>query len=272
MRLRVDHRTAYHFSEPQARVVQLLRMTPADTDQQTIADWRIHVDCDARLKPSRDGFGNIVTMLYAEGPVDSIEIAVSGEVLTTVSTGIVSGATEPFPIALYQRQTPLTTANEAMLDFAHEAASSAAVLDRLHALNRAFHARFPIDHGRPISGRTAIAAFSQGNTTARDQAHIFIAAARALGAPARYVSGYCLIAANGQTQPTPHGWAEAWVEGLGWIGFDPVMGLCAGEEYVRVAIGLDAASAAPVAGSRLGDGHECLDVDINVGAIGDAAD
>ncbi|MFX5510419.1 transglutaminase N-terminal domain-containing protein, partial [Acinetobacter baumannii] len=39
MRLAVDHRTVYRFTEPQARVVQLLRLTPADTDQQTIADW-----------------------------------------------------------------------------------------------------------------------------------------------------------------------------------------------------------------------------------------
>ena len=78
-----------------------------------------------------------------------------------------------------------------------------------------------------------------------------------------------LFRSRGETQPTPHGWAEAWVEDLGWVGFDPGMGLCAGEEYVRVAIGLDASGAAPVAGSRLGDGRECLDVDIMVGALGE---
>ena len=117
-------------------------------------------------------------------------------------------------------------------------------------------------------GQSAVDAFAADQATARDTAHIFIAAARALGAAARYVSGYSLIAARGETQPTPHGWAEAWVEGLGWVGFDPGMGLCAAEEYVRVAVGLDAASAAPVAGSRLGDGRECLDVDITVDAVG----
>ncbi len=271
MRLTVDHRTAYHFSEPQARVVQLLRMTPADTDQQTVADWRILVGCDARLKQSRDGFGNQVTMLYAEGPLEHVEITVSGEVLTAPSSGVVTGTMEPFPPALYRRATPLTAANAAILAFAEQATGGAAVLDTLHALNRAVHARFPLHDGRPVAGRTASAAFAGGETTARDLAHIFIAAARSLGAPARYVSGYSLIAAKDETQPTPHGWAEAWVEPLGWIGFDPGLGLCAAQEYVRVAIGLDASGAAPVAGSRLGDGRESLDVGITVESLGSDA-
>lgn len=271
MRLTVDHHTSYTFSEPQARIVQLLRMTPADTDQQTIADWQIHVDCDARLRTSRDGFGNRVTMLYAEGPIRSVEIAVLGQVLTAPSSGIITGGVEPFPVALYQRATPLTAANAAILAFAQDGCAAAPALDRLHALNRAVHARFTLDKGRPVAGRSAIEAFAGGRTTARDLAHIFIAAVRALGAPARYVSGYSLIAANGEHQPTPHGWAEAWVDGIGWIGFDPGMGLCAAEEYIRVAIGLDASSAAPVAGSRLGDGRENLDVDIIIGSLGSDA-
>jgi len=269
MRLAVDHRTLYRFTEPQARVVQLLRLTPADTDQQTVADWRILVGCDAHLKRARDGFGNVATMLYADGPLDEIEISVTGEVLTVPGSGVVSGAVEPFPPALYRRLTPLTAADEAIAAFARKATGKAPALDRLHTLNRAIHARFPLYEGRPAAGRSAAAAFAEGETTARDLAHIFIAAARAIGAPSRYVSGYSLIAARGETQPTPHGWAEAWIDDLGWIGFDPGMGLCAAEEYVRVAIGLDAAGAAPVAGSRLGDGQECLDVEIAVGALGE---
>ncbi|MGJ3649264.1 transglutaminase family protein [Sphingomonas sp. GlSt437] len=267
MRLAVDHRTVYRFTEPQARVVQLLRLTPADTDQQTIADWRILVGCDARLRPARDGFGNVATMLYAEGPLDHIEIAVTGEVLTVPGSGIVSGAVEPFPPLLYTRTTPLTEGDADIAAFAHQAAVGHAALDRLHALNRAIHDRFPLDGGRPVAGRTARATFDTGHATARDLAHLFIAAAHALGQPARYVSGYSLIAARGETQPTPHGWAEAWVEGLGWVGFDPGLGLCAAEEYVRVAIGLDAAGAAPVAGSRLGDGAERLEVGVTVDAV-----
>ncbi len=264
MRLSIDHRTTYRFSTPQTRLVQMLRMTPSDTHDQTIAAWRVDVDCDARLKPGRDGFGNRVTMLYAEGPISEIELCVTGEVLTAASTGVLNGATERFPPALYLRSTPLTQADAALASFAQAAADAVPTLDRLHAFNRAVHARFTLCQRRPVQGRTAVEAFAGDTAPARDLAHIFIAGARAIGAPARYISGYSLIIANDATQPTPHGWAEAFVDGLGWVAFDPSTGLCAAEEYVRVAVGLDAAGAAPVAGSRLGEGNEELDVDVHI--------
>ena len=267
MRLSIDHRTNYRFSTPQARLVQMLRMTPGDTHDQTIAAWRIDVDCDARLKPARDGFGNRVTMLYAEGPIANIEICVTGEVLTAPTTGVLDGVSERFPPDLFLRSTSLTEPDSAITDFARAATEASATLDRLHALNRAVHARFTLCHRRPEQGRTAAAAFVEPTAPARDLAHVFIACARSIDAPARYVSGYSLIVANGATQPTPHGWAEAFVEGLGWIAFDPSTGLCATEEYVRVSVGLDAAGAAPVAGSRLGEGKEELDVDVHVEAV-----
>lgn len=271
MRLSIDHRTTYRFSTPQARLVQMLRMTPGDTHDQTIAAWRIDVDCDARLKPGRDGFGNLVTMLYAQGPISAIEICVSGEVLTAPSVGVLDGVSERFPPDLLLRSTPLTEVDAALAEFAETATKGVSALDRLHALNRAVHGRWPLCARRPVQGRTAAAAFVEPQIPARDQAHIFIACARSIGAPARYVSGYSLIVANGATQPTPHGWAEAFVEGLGWVAFDPSTGLCATEEYVRVAMGFDAAGAAPVAGSRLGEGNEELDVDVQVEEVTEAA-
>ena len=264
MRLSIDHRTRYRFSEPQARLVQMLRMTPGDTLHQTIADWRIDVDCDARLKPARDGFGNRVTMLYVEGPIAEIELCVAGEVLTTPFSGVLEGVSERFPPALFLRTTPATTPDAAITAFAADAAAGAEPLDRLHRLNRVVHRSFAVVRRRWAPDHAAAITLADRSGSARDIAHLFIAAARSIGAPARYVSGYSLIAANGATQPTPHGWAEAYIDGLGWVGFDPSMGLCAAEEYVRVAIGLDAAGAAAVAGSRLGDGDEELDVDIHV--------
>ena len=94
MRLSIDHRTVYRFSEPQSRLVQMLRLTPENTHDQTVAGWRIDVDRDARLREGRDGFGNAVTMLYVEGPLDGIAITVSGEVLTSTSSGVLRGAAE----------------------------------------------------------------------------------------------------------------------------------------------------------------------------------
>jgi len=265
MRLTIDHHTIYRFSVPQARLTQMLRLTPEDTHDQTVAGWQLHVDCDARMRPGRDGFGNRITMLYVEGPIEHIEIAVSGEVLTNRSNGVVHGAQEPLPPALFLRSTPLTEPSKALAAFAGDAvAARHDAVERLHALNLAFHERFALDRGKPVSGRSAAEAFALDTATPRDYAQMFAAGARGLGIPARYVSGYSVACCIGDSPPAPHGWAEAHVDGLGWVAFDPCTGLSADEAYVRVAVALDSAGAAPVAGSRLGEGDEELDVDLHV--------
>lgn len=264
MRIAVDHRTHYRFSEPQARIVQMLRLTPSDTMDQTVVSWLIGVDCDARLRDAFDGFGNRVTMLYAEGPIEALDVTVTGEVLTLECSGVIRGAPEPLPPLLYRRGTPRTQADAALAEFAADAGTGAP-LECLHRLNAALHARYPKVGDRPDAGRTAAEAFARKTATSRDVAQMFIAAARSLQMPARYISGY---RTDGEAHSAPHGWAEAWVEKIGWIGFDPASGLSPDESYVRVAVGLDASGAASIAGSRVGQGEEQLDVDLHVDRLG----
>lgn len=264
MRVHIDHRTRYRFTEPQARIVQLLRLTPHDSADQTVVNWHIGVDRDARLREGRDGFGNCVTMLYCEGPVSDIEIAVEGEVLTCGSAGLVRGTAEPLPPELFARPTERTRVSEDMRDFAGDAGGDPVA--RLHALNAALAHRFTCREAHHDTGIAAAQAFGLQDASARDLAHIFIALARADGIPARYVAGYHTL--SGDVAHAPHAWAEAYVEAAGWMAFDPSRGTPIDEGYVRVAVGLDAAGAAMVAGSRMGDGDERLDVDVQVEAMG----
>ena len=85
----------------------------------------------------------------------------------------------------------------------------------------------------------------------QDFTHIFIAAARSLGIPARYVGGYFHRDDGVIEQDAGHAWAEAFVPELGWVGFDPANGICATDAHVRVAVGLDYLGAAPVRGTPL---------------------
>jgi transglutaminase-like putative cysteine protease len=98
----------------------------------------------------------------------------------------------------------------------------------------------------------------------QDLAHIFLATARRLGVPARYVSGHLVRADGLCEQEAGHAWAVALVPGLGWVGFDPANGICPTDAYVRVAVGLDYLDAAPVRGARQGGGEETMDVRLNV--------
>ncbi|KQM22829.1 hypothetical protein ASE73_00875 [Sphingomonas sp. Leaf24] len=258
MRLSVQHETQYRFSEPQARVVQLLRLFPGDTSQQTVVNWRIDVDCDARLRESIDGYGNRTRMLYAEGPVETLNLIVTGEALLSESEGPIEGTDEPFPPDLFLRTTPLTIADDAIA-----ALATGNDLAAMTALAAAIHARWPLDRRPTPTIRSALDATADDRLSPRDMAQIFVAAARAQGVPARYVSGYSLSGDDARRTAAPHAWAEAFVAD-GWYAFDPAVGGRSGLDHIRVAVALDAAAAAPIAGVRMGAGEEVLDVDVRV--------
>ena len=84
-----------------------------------------------------------------------------------------------------------------------------------------------------------------------------------MGFPARYVSGYLLLS-DMIDQDASHGWAEAHIAGLGWVGFDVSNGISPDERYVRVATGLDYKEAAPISGMRFGESGESLIVSLQV--------
>jgi transglutaminase-like putative cysteine protease len=111
---------------------------------------------------------------------------------------------------------------------------------------------------------TAAEAFTLKRGVCQDLTHIFIAAARHLDIPARYVGGYFHRVDGVTQQDAGHAWAEAYVPSVGWIAFDPTNGICATEAYVRVAVGLDYLGASPVRGARRGGGTESMAVKVVV--------
>ena len=106
-------------------------------------------------------------------------------------------------------------------------------------------------------------ALEKGHGVCQDHAHVFIAAARLLGYPARYAGGYLMMNDRIQ-QDAGHAWAEVHVENIGWVGFDISNAISPDSRYVRVATGLDYREAAPVSGMRFGASSESLDVSIQV--------
>jgi transglutaminase-like putative cysteine protease len=86
----------------------------------------------------------------------------------------------------------------------------------------------------------------------RDLAVLFCATCRAVGIPARFVSGYDCGAASEEQDAYMHAWAEVYLEGGGWRGFDPARGLAVSTGHVAVAAAADPALAAPIAGTYRG--------------------
>ena len=259
MRVRIVHRSVYAYAAPTRSMIQVLRLTPRSCDAQHVRAWRISVDSDCRLSEAEDAFGNITHTFNADGPISRVEIVATGEVETLSGVGLVRGARERFPPELFLRETPATEADAALRAFAEEACrGETGALHRLHALTAAIHDRLTLE---PPSGEPAVAArhaFAAGHGLARDFAQIFIACARHIGAPARFINGYYADAPDAPEPRGGHAWAEGYVEGFGWVGFDPVHCVSTHESHVRVSVGLDQDGAARVRGVHAGQGDDLV--------------
>jgi transglutaminase-like putative cysteine protease len=264
MRIHVRHETAYHYATPAKYIIQKLRLTPRSHDGQFVRRWRIEVDQDCTLVETADAFGNIVHSFTLMGHFESLSIVVEGEVETEDTAGVVRGTAERLPLELYLRETGLTEPDEDIATYAKKfLRDDGNRLETLHDMLVDLHDHITFDTSRTDSGTTAIDAFKLRHGVCQDFSHIFIAAARSLGIPARYIGGY-LVQSNGTaTSEAGHAWAEAHVGELGWVGFDPSNGVCTTDGYVRVAVGLDYLGVAPVRGSQVGGQSEKLDVAVS---------
>jgi len=119
----------------------------------------------------------------------------------------------------------------------------------MHALA----ARMPYSPGATSVDTTAAEAFAGGAGVCQDHTHAFLACARSLGVPARYVSGYLFT--NDSEHLASHAWAEAWLDGA-WYSFDVTNGLARPERHLKLAVGLDYLDACPVRGMRRGGGEQ----------------
>ncbi|TVR07808.1 MAG: transglutaminase family protein [Salinarimonadaceae bacterium] len=266
MRVRIEHETHYVYEAPIRSLIQILRMTPRSHDGQHVRSWRIEPSIDGRVRRDEDALGNIVHHFSADRGAEELTLRVVGEIETSDTAGLVKGAVTRAPDAYFLRDTELTEADEALRAFASDVTGDIKgdTLAGLHRLMNAINARVLFDTEPTHVATTAREAFAMSTGVCQDLTHIFIACARSLDIPARYVSGYFFRADGVVEQDAGHAWAEVRIPELGWVAFDPTNGICTTEAHVRVAIGLDYLGAAPIRGSRWGGGGERMDVRLSV--------
>ena len=262
MRISIGHVSRYTYGEPAHYSIQTLRLTPPSFDGQRVIDWVISAPGINTATRFRDGYGNQAHLVAFSGEHSENVVIARGTIETENRAGIVRGMVETAPLRLYLRETIKTRAGKAIQDLA-QSVDAGQGLKKLHSLMNAVRDAVNYQIGETSEHTSAEEALAHSRGVCQDHAHIFIAAARHLGTPARYVNGYF---ASGSDEPSEahHAWAEAWVEDLGWVGFDPANRICPTEHYVRLATGLDASSAAPIRGTRRGGTNEALDVIVEV--------
>ncbi|GAA0304640.1 transglutaminase family protein [Rhodovulum strictum] len=262
MRLRISHTTRYRFENPVTYGLQQLRKTPKTSRQQTVLRWETSVEGGRKELSFEDHHHNVVELISFERDATELTVRSEGEVEIAETHGVVGPHRGPAPLWLYRRATARTRAGTGCRALLREV-EGGTDLDRLHGLSRRILGAVAYETGISHPDWTAEEAVAEGRGVCQDHAHVFIACAREMGFPARYVSGY-LRMDDRDGQDAMHAWAEAHVEGLGWVGFDVSNGISPDIRYVRVATGLDYAEAAPVTGTRIGGAGEALSVEIEV--------
>lgn len=247
MKHTLRHRLLFDPGVGAAHATQHLLLSPLSGPTQLVETWQIEMDGIETAAGFIDGYGNRAVLVNQVRPEGPIEIVASGVVETHDHHGVVGRLTaDPVP-ALFRRQTALTVPIPALVE--PHAGARRDGKDRiglLHLLMASVGKHFATDTPAQQQGADSQlqSQDAAGEAAPETLTHAFVGAARALGIPARFVTGYLADADHAGARF--HAWAEAYDDGLGWIGFDCLLNLCPTDLHVRVASGLDAAGTMPV--------------------------
>ena len=279
MRFEISHTTAYTFSRPVFLEPHTIRLRPRCDGSQRLIRFDLTIEPKpAGLSECLDVEGNCVVHAWFDGLTELLQVMTRCEVETLQENPfdyIVHPSAARLPVeypddlrlslAPYHSQH---SADDAVTQFANSVADEVDrhTLPFLAALNRRISQMCEVmvrEEGEPQTPGLTLA---QRRGACRDLAVLFMDVCRALGLGARFVSGYPEGDPD-QGRRDLHAWAEVYLPGGGWRGYDPTHGLAVTDRHVAVAAGMRPALAAPIAGSFRGTGVSSrmqADIKINV--------
>jgi transglutaminase-like putative cysteine protease len=263
MKLHITHTNKYTYDTPVPYGLQQVRLTPVTTKHQTVHDWTVDILGGTQEVSFDDQYQNKTLLVLVDRDATEVTVTVSGTVETHTADGVFGKVYGTAPLWHFAQSTPRTTAGKGIQRLAKGLRQKTNTLDALHGLSKSIIDAVPYGKAATFAGTTAEEALRAGGGVCQDHAQIFVSAARFAGIPARYVSGY-LMMNDRIEQDASHAWAEAHIDGLGWVGFDVSNGYSPDERYVRIATGRDSSDASPISGMRLGVAAESMIVSLQI--------
>lgn len=254
MKLEIVHSTRYKYTGPIAETVMEVRLRPLDGAGQRCLDFRLELSHGIKPHHYSDGYGNRVHYFNLVRPHSNLTVTS----VSVVETGLPhDGEVGEELVQDFLRFRAPVKDVEGVRELAtrHAAgdhASPEQVEAALDALTETISREFTYDRKvtNVYSEVDDVLALRAG--VCQDFAHLFIAVARAMGVPARYVSGYIHDPSLKGHRMASHAWAEAWLPARGWVGFDATHPVRTTEHHVRLAVGRDYTDAAPTRGVYVG--------------------
>jgi transglutaminase-like putative cysteine protease len=270
-RFEIEHTTVFTYTGPITETMMELRLMPLDGHGQRLLDFTLEINPRVKVATYRDGYGNLVhyfNLLRAHQ-----KLRVTSRSLVEMGDGAAAEEADDALVWDFLRfRAPVTDEPGVRALAARHAPadpeSGPAVEDALDNLTLAISRDFTYDPAVTNVYTEVAEVLELRAGVCQDFAHLFIAGARAMGVPARYVSGYIHVPGEGGVmEGASHAWAEAWVPGAGWAGFDATHPVRAGENHVRVAVGRDYRDAAPTRGVYVGIATGTMTVNVRTRGI-----
>jgi len=268
-RMRIDHLTEYRFSSPLALMPHRMMLRPRENHGLRIVSSKLDITPLPSIRWHRDALDNSVAVATFTGVTSCLRIESSvvvehhdEEPLDFVVEdhavvypfgyiGPDSDVLAPFRSLTWPHDG---AALEGWLAHLELRAGAIETYVLLHRMNRAIHERMRCEVREEPGVQSPALTLARGSGACRDLAALFMESCRQLGLASRFMSGY--LHAPGTAEGATHAWAEVYIPGAGWKGFDPTCGRLTGADHVAVAAAHHPEHVPPVAGSFLGSAAE----------------
>ncbi len=284
-RATLKHRSVYEYSKPVSLGPHLVRLRPAPHAPQRVLDYALTIAPAHDLHWQQDPFGCWQARVTFPEKTQTLSVEVTLRVARV--------AVNPFAFALDPEaaQMPFAYAptladalapclavgeiGEKLAGYLETCPRAGATVAILVALNQKLHADHVYEQREEEGVQTPEETIARAAGSCRDLAWLFVTIARRLGVAARFVSGYFIPwDKENHGEAELHAWAEAYLPGAGWVGFDPTSGLLAADGHAPLAAAAHYADASPITGTaeaaaaRLSFSIEVA-IEAEAGAIGD---
>lgn len=290
MKYRVTHTTTYTYARPVDLASHMLHLSPRSFPGQKVIWSDLQADPPAsRTNAGSDHFGNHVAWMFMDSRHASFAVTVKAEVdvafppppeaETTmawedVAKAACAGGPDAWQAAEFVFDSPMIPSEPAAGAYAAPCFTPGRpILLALLELNGRIRREFSFNAGVTNVQTPVSRVLAQRAGVCQDFTHLMIAALRAHGLPARYVSGYLRTKPPPGTKPRQgadqsHAWVGAWLGPLhGWVDLDPTNDLVVHDEHVVLAWGRDYGDISPVRGVILGGGRHSVSVGVDLEAL-----
>jgi transglutaminase-like putative cysteine protease len=272
--LRVVHSTGYRYEVPAAQSFNEVRLTPRADRRQALLFSRIETTPSSRLFRYTDYWGTVVS---------SFDVHAAHTELKVVASSVVETANEAAPVervgwrdlresevldryAEFLQSTQYTPADRELTSMSRKLRRGSEPAEAVLTAANWVHKQLTYQPGSTGVHSSASDAWHAREGVCQDYAHVTLVLLRAMGIPARYVSGYLHAQPEAELGEVVRGESHAWIEAWtgGWWAYDPTNAIPIGERHVWVAVGRDYADVAPLKGIYSGGNSSALDVSVDV--------